>query len=540
MKKSTIIILALIALLAVVVYRWLGTVIKPKIEQRVSEIGLTANEKAANGPLPGDVSLYQKELECSQGRATPGYFSSINGAEISDAQRSGFFPCATFTGSWDGPNKVYAWRAEDGYEGCSYINNRKPGELYIVGGDYPPLEGNIPPGPYVAKADAASGKQIWRTYLDNGNASGRWIANANLNILPNGNIPFSWANQIVLLDGDTGRILKQNTLPTGECPVADANFKHITIAPDGTLIMKDQTRPTGSKLQGTMAIIKGIQAGMKQSNSVLLAVSPDTLQVLDQLPLPEPCPSPHVVTMFEGKIAIYIGMSESARRYFWDAKAKKLSADDTWQIFPMQKGQTTATAPTPIGDWVAFQLNGAGSKEMASSIVVAHQKDPKRMKVVFPFGSLKKGEWSFAPPKCGADIENYMIYSADMGIGKVAGIKLDPVTGELETKFVLDDMTTTFQPVIGPKDRRVLVLTNMKKNLPHEPTDLAFFTANYKEQVAWYDALTGRTLAESDFFEPLTMNSLTTPGFGGRIYFPTAVGKGFYVLQVMPASGPHK
>jgi hypothetical protein len=37
----------------------------------------------------------------------------------------------------------------------------------------------------------------------------------------------------------------------------------------------------------------------------------------------------------------------------------------------------------------------------------------------------------------------------------------------------------------------------------------------------------------------LTINSLTTPGFGGRIYFPTAVGKGFYVLQVRPeASAP--
>ena len=29
-------------------------------------------------------------------------------------------------------------------------------------------------------------------------------------------------------------------------------------------------------------------------------------------------------------------------------------------------------------------------------------------------------------------------------------------------------------------------------------------------------------------------NGLLTPGFGGRIYFMTPVGKGFYVLQVMP------
>jgi hypothetical protein len=62
----------------------------------------------------------------------------------------------------------------------------------------------------------------------------------------------------------------------------------------------------------------------------------------------------------------------------------------------------------------------------------------------------------------------------------------------------------------------------------------AIFTNNYKEQLTWRDAATGRIIAQSDFFEPLTLGSLITPGFGGRVYFPTTAGKGFYVLQVMP------
>jgi hypothetical protein len=36
--------------------------------------------KAANGPIPGDVTLYAKELACQQAIATSGYFSSLNGA----------------------------------------------------------------------------------------------------------------------------------------------------------------------------------------------------------------------------------------------------------------------------------------------------------------------------------------------------------------------------------------------------------------------------------------------------------------------------
>jgi len=64
---------------------------------------------------------------------------------------------------------------------------------------------------------------------------------------------------------------------------------------------------------------------------------------------------------------IYIGMNESARRAFWDPATKKLSMDESWVIHPMQKGQTSATAPSLIGDWVGFQLNGIGSDTIAST-----------------------------------------------------------------------------------------------------------------------------------------------------------------------------
>ena len=520
--------------LAVVAYRLLGTIVGAKVEQRLAKVGLTQNELAAGGPLAGSVDLYGKEFACAQQLRTPGYYQSINSAEIADAERSGVFPCATFLGSHEGANRVLAWRSADEYDGVSYINNGKPGELYLVGGEFPTAADPLPIGPWVAKADATTGKQIWRTYVDNLNASGRWIGNANLNLLDNGKIVFAWSNQIVLIDPATGAILKHNTLPTGDAPAADVNFKHVTVAPDRTLMVKDQTRPTGCTLQGTMAILQCADKGLPWSSSVLLAVNPDTLEVIDQIKLPQSTPTPHAITTFEGKIYIYVGMLDVARRYLWDPSTKKLSADETWSIHPMQKGQSAADAPTIVGDWVGFQLNGTGSETVASSVVIASQRDAKITKTIFPFGELKKGEWSFAPPKAGADAENNMIYSADMGMRKVAGIKLDQATGEMKVAFVVDDVTNTFQPVIGPKDKRVLLLTNMKQNVEKEPIKVAMFTENYKEQLTWRDAATGKIIAESDFFEPLTINSLTTPGFGGRIYFPTSVGKGFYVLQALP------
>ena len=533
-RTFKLIVWAVVLLLGVAVYRLLGPVIGAKAERRAEQVGLTPDQLAADGPLPGDITLYAKELACQQQIPTPGYYSSLNGAEISDAQRSGVFPCATFTGSFDGPNQVYAWRSVGDYPGIAYMNNRRPGELYIMGGEVPTAADPMPAGPYVARVNATTGEQVWRTYLDNANASGWFIGNTNLNLLPNGNLALAWSNKAVLVDGNTGEVLKTATLPGGDAPAYTVNFKHLTIAPDGTLIFKDQTRPLGCEVQGTMGIIKCIQEGKKQPNSVLVAVDPNTLEVLSTLQLPEPASAPHIVTMVGGRIAIYVGMNVSVRRYFWDPAARQLSADSTWVVYPVEEGQTTATAASIVGEWVVFQLNGAGSKKVSSSIVAIHQDDATRKEVIFPFGALKPGAFSFAPPKAGADPENNMVYSADMGLGKVAGIKLDQATGKMEVVFVVDDVTSTFQPVIGPANQRVLLLTNAKQNVAREPLMAAIFTGNYTEQLTWRDAATGRILAESSFLEPLTINSLTPPGFGGRVYFPTAEGKGFYVLQVMP------
>ena len=86
-------------------------------------------------------------------------------------------------------------------------------------------------------------------------------------------------------------------------------------------------------------------------------------------------------------------------------------------------------------------------------------------------------------PKCGADPENNMIYSADFGVNKTAGIKFNPKTGDMEIAWVIDNATTAFQPLIGPKDKRIVLLSNMKKNVALEPMFDALFTGNYKEQV---------------------------------------------------------
>lgn len=75
----------------------------------------------------------------------------------------------------------------------------------------------------------------------------------------------------------------------------------------------------------------------------------------------------------------------------------------------------------------------------------------------------------------------------------MAGIKIDQAIGELRTVWVADDTTNAFQPLIGPKEKRVMLLSNAKHTVDREPVKPALFTGNYTKQTTWRYAATGCT-----------------------------------------------
>jgi hypothetical protein len=136
--------------------------------------------------------------------------------------------------------------------------------------------------------------------------------------------------------------------------------------------------------------------------------------------------------MFDGRIAIYTCADAHAYRYFWDPESKKLSLDEAWAVPYLAEGQTTGDAPGIMGDWITIQTNGVGAN-VPSTVVAINQHDPGRITAITPFGPLKRRQRSIAPPKTCTDAENGMLYSADLGVGKVAGLRLDQETGALTT-----------------------------------------------------------------------------------------------------------
>ncbi|WP_424927739.1 hypothetical protein [Amaricoccus tamworthensis] len=487
---------------------------------------------AANGPSPGNLASIEAEWACSQERDTPGYFKSLNGAEVSDATRSQFYPCASFLGSMDGPNEVYAWRSEDSYQGVLFMNNRRPGELYLTGGNNPPAQGVVPVGPYVARVDATTGKQIWRTVLQNGNVSGEWVGAANLNILPDGNIPVAFGNHLVKLDGDTGLILKHITLPA-DAPPEGSNFKHVTIAPDGTLIIKNQTRATPCNIQGTLAAFQCPGGAAKSPGSTILAIDPESFEILDRIAVPENAVTPHTITEHDGRIAIYAPTVARFHRFFWDPEAQELSHDADWVIDDyLDPGQTVGDAPGILGDWVVVQVNGLPTTKAASAMVAISQSDPSKITRIYPFGTDLPTGMSWAPPKGAVDPELSMVFSADQNMMKIAGISFDQETSEMSTAWTLDGATTALQALYGPTEARVLGTARAEPGTTLEELNQ---TSNppYRQQALWLNARTGDVLAESDFFEPMNFNTLLSPGYGGRFYYMW--DQGFIVLQPMPA-----
>lgn len=486
---------------------------------------------AANGPLPGDLSQVEAEWSCAQDRVTPGYFKSINGAEVSDAHRSQVYECASFLGSFEGPNEVYAYRADGAYQGVLFANNRNPGELFITGGNIPPAQGVVPPGPFVAKLDATTGREIWRTYLENGNVSGAWVGAANLNILPDGNIPIAFGNHLVKLDGDTGRILKHIDLPA-DAPPEGSNFKHLTIAPDGTLIIKNQTRATPCNIQGTLAAFQCPGGAAASPGSTIHAIDPDSFEIYDSVSVPENAVVPHTITEREGQIVIYAPSILKLYRFVWDPVAKKLSQDTGWVVDNyLEQGQTTGDAPGILGDWVVLQVNGLPTTKSASTIVAVSQSDPKKITRAYPFGTDLPTGQSWAPPKAAVDEANNMVFSADQNMMKIGGLDFDPDTGELTVAWTANGATTALQALYGPADQRVLGTARAEPGTTLEQLNNTS-APNYRQKALWLDAKTGRVLAESDFFEPMNFNTLLSPGYGGRFYYMWE--NGLIVLQPMP------
>jgi hypothetical protein len=97
---------------------------------------------------------------------------------------------------------------------------------------------------------------------------------------------------------------------------------------------------------------------------------------------------------------------------------------------------------------------------------------------------------------------------------KVAAFEL--TDAGIETVWKKNQTTTEWATLIGPKDRRVWVGTDIPgAEIPGK---------NRTDRVVFRDAATGRLLARSERVPVMTQGSAVQPGYGGSVFFPGATG----------------
>jgi hypothetical protein len=489
-------------------------------------------ESAAGGPLSNHpVAL--AEAACAEKEVNPPWYSTLLSYEHHDSTRSKMYPCAQFTGSMTDPNNVYAYKSPDNFYAPSMMVTRGVNEMYVYGGSL----GNanpLPSGPYVARVEPGSLKELWRTNLLNTHIGGQWIGAGSIELI-DGDI-FAIVNTYLFrIDGTTGAVKKVTSLPTVGSAPEDSYFNGMGGWSDGTLVMKNLARVPGCKEQGFFALVKCPNLE-KTPPSTIVVVDSKTLEVLASKQMEQMIGGRITAAEFNGKKYAYVAGSTLLYRYVWDGK--NISLDTSWgPVSYLQPGETSASAASILGDQVLLMTNGGAPTQTPLSVVSISQSDATKINRIQPM-PLEQGQVSYIPSALSVDAANNRIYTMDPGPGKVVAIDVDPQTGEMKLAWSETQSTLSWMVLIGPADKRVLVATDIKTNTPMpNPIDWESgpIGANYTERVQWREASSGKLLGESDYYSPMVVGMQLWPGYGGLIYDGLTDG-GLVAFQPLPGT----
>ena len=154
---------------------------------------------------------------------------------------------------------------------------RAPNEMYVVGGP-----GMMPM--YVSRVEVGSLKEIWRTTLNNTDLTGKWLMPGICWLTAS--IAVTNGQYVYKLNGSTGDIERQVSLPTGKNPPADSAYDAMEAFKDGTMVLVTANRAPGCTVQGFSAQLKC----PTDTGSFMVAVDPKTFKLLSSVQTPRVSP----------------------------------------------------------------------------------------------------------------------------------------------------------------------------------------------------------------------------------------------------------
>ena len=503
--------------------------------------GVVADAGATTGPIPGDQSLFPQETSCIQKYAADpannyvGYFPAIGAPEHTDNIRTGVQPCGHFTGSLTGPNQIFRYQSETTY----------PGGIGLVVFDGPNAgylwAGGIVPGSteYISKFDPSTGKEIWRTYVQNVNISNEWLALGSLAIIKDGTLVAAASHTFWKLDRQTGAIIASQQQPTEGVPGNDHNYDGMVVAPDqqGTLLIKSQTRAAGCTTQTNNAMSSCLPSSGSNPNSDFVAADPTTLKNLDSIQIDQNVTARTVAVQHNGQIYMYGNGAKSLVRVIWNPVTQKLTQDKSWEPQVILKGQTGGASPVVMGNWVIADSNANPSTTTPQCLFAVNQDNPNDVHHICPWGDsfpvASGATTSETPAAPGVDPQNSLIFADDFFLKGVYAIHLDQSTGDMKVQWSRPDWwSSDYFSMVGPANHRVVMSQNINPDTKTSDIATGF---NYTESVLWADEATGKTIAESADSPSTAVGSLINVGYGGRYYTMGNDGS-LFIYQVQPKS----
>ena len=483
----------------------------------------------------------------------PPWYPSLMASEAYDSGRSRLFDKANFAGSFNRPNVVDVVTSPENVYLTPYnVVYQNADSMYVYGGGYGDAGGM---GAFVAKLDSNTLEKIWFKQLitiDTTQSDAAWDYPGVVGMLKDGNLYVIYGNQLTKHDRDGNEILTTELpFPFAQPhPPRDTAYNGFVALPDGTIIAKSVYRAPGCQQQGFDAFLNCIDA-KHVPPSILVAIDPETLAVKHMIEVPEFSVGRVTASRFEGNDYIYVPGDQHVYRFIYTT-ADGFTPDPNWgpvQYIEKGSGQTPASALVVMNDWVMFTTNGKkidqpcvleGTNVPCQSgwltVWAINQASSKIFHNIQPFEGMvapmpQPGEtwsypFSFAPSAPTVDPLRNRIFVFDAGPGKIAALDLGPGGFLQPPTWIVDQRTTEFMALIGPRNRRVLVTTAIP-----DTQELKNVTNNW---VVWLDPENGRTLAKSDLLEAILAGTMVQPGYAGRMYYMGKFGE-IKKLTVRPA-----
>lgn len=444
----------------------------------------------------------------AQGGSNPPWFPSLMAFEHHDSGRTKLFERAHFTGSFARANAVEVRLSPDEYPTPYNVVYLSGNSLFVFGGAFGDKGGT---GSFVARVDPQTLQTVWFNQLINTVETNEWNYPGVLSALQDGFLYLIYGYRLAKLDPRDGRVLGQIELPTGLAAPRDTSYNGLSGLPDGTLVAKSVYRQAGCEEQGFSAFLLCPNPA-DVPNSVVVAIDPRTLEIIDQVEAPQFIGGRITATEFEKQFYVYLTGQTTVFRYIYEDRSLKL--DPTWQPGSVVlSGQSGPTAVAVMNDWVILETNAVPAVT-PMSVVAINQADASRQFSSQPFAAFPSPQ-SWSPSAVTVDPLHNRIFVLDGIVGRVAALELRD--DGLHTVWGAPQRTIEFLALIGPARRRVLVGTDVPPG--QQPG------GNTQDWVVWRNADTGDEIARSPLLSAVNGGTMVEPGYAGRMYFLAQNGK---------------